>query len=53
MTRERLAMTRERLAMTREGLAMANHIRHCEERSDVAIQMLSPPMHWIATLRSR
>jgi len=46
-------MTKMRLAMTKEGLAMTNRIRHCEERSDVAIQMLSPPMHWIATLRSR
>ena len=28
-------------------------IRHCEERSDVAIQRLHDRMHWIATLRSQ
>jgi hypothetical protein len=26
---------------------------HCEERSDVAIQLLSLDWHWIATLRSQ
>ncbi len=39
--------------MTRKGLAVTPLPRHCEERSDVAIQLLSQSTHWIAALRSQ
>jgi hypothetical protein len=48
-----LAMTGIEARVGRDRSSQWRTSRHCEERSDVAIQLLCPLTHWIATLRSR